>query len=105
VPPAGQIYYYLVVPTNRCGEGPAGTGSDGNPLVLPPPPCAPSTNDADGDGIQDRDDLCPTISNPSQADADHDQRGDGCDNCPATPNNDQADNDGDGIGDACDPTP
>jgi methylmalonyl-CoA mutase cobalamin-binding subunit len=104
VPPPGQIYYYLVAPTNRCGEGQAGTGSDGNPLVLPAP-CAPATIDTDGDGIQDRDDLCPTISNPSQADADHDQRGDGCDNCPATPNNDQADNDGDGIGDACDPTP
>jgi hypothetical protein len=104
VPPSGQIYYYLVVPTNRCGEAPAGTGSDGNPLVLPAP-CAPSANDTDGDGIQDRDDLCPTFFDPLQPDADHDQRGDGCDNCPATPNNDQADNDGDGIGDACDPTP
>jgi hypothetical protein len=104
VPPPGQIYYYLVVPTNRCGEGPTGIDSSGNPLVLPAP-CAPSTNDTDGDGIADQDDLCPTIADPTQPDADGDHRGDACDNCPATPNNDQADSDGDGIGDACDPTP
>ncbi|WP_372791039.1 calcium-binding protein, partial [Paraconexibacter sp.] len=38
--------------------------------------------DADGDGIADGSDNCPSIANPTQADAD-----------------------GDGIGDACDPTP
>jgi len=36
-------------------------------------------------------------------DADGDGVGDGADNCPTTPNPDQADTDGDGLGDACDP--
>jgi hypothetical protein len=103
-PPPGKSYFYLVVPTNRCGEGPPGFDSGGNPLVMPAP-CAPSTSDIDGDGIADQDDICPTISDPAQTDTDHDGRGDECDNCPTVPNNDQADSNGNGIGDACDPSP
>ena len=78
--------------------------------------------DADGDGIPDPTDNCPTTPNPDQADTDHDGIGDACDstpngdtdndgidnlvdNCPTTPNPDQADTDHDGIGDACDSTP
>ena len=40
-----------------------------------------------------------------QPDADGDGVPDAQDNCPSTPNPDQADSDNDGIGDACDPTP
>lgn len=45
--------------------------------------------DTDGDGIQDEEDNCPTVSNESQADTDSDGAGDACD----------ADDDGDGIAD------
>jgi hypothetical protein len=60
-----------------------------------------STGDADGDGIPDAIDNCPSVANPDQADADGDGIGDACDNCPLTPNPAQLDRDGDGIGDAC----
>ena len=60
--------------------------------------------DADGDGILDSVDNCPSTYNPGQADRDGDGRGDVCDNCPSTANNDQVDTDGDGAGNACDTT-
>jgi Thrombospondin type 3 repeat len=60
--------------------------------------------DADGDGVPDPSDNCPSTPNPSQADDDADGAGNPCDNCRTTPNPDQADSDGDGIGDACDDT-
>ncbi len=72
--------------------------------------------DADGDGVNDGADNCPTTSNAGQADADADGVGDVCDpdrdgdgvangadNCADVPNSDQADADADGVGDACDP--
>jgi hypothetical protein len=73
--------------------------------------------DADGDGVVDAADNCPTVANPDQVNSDTDPQGDACDadddddgvldgpdNCETTPNPDQADGDNDGIGTACDPT-
>jgi len=62
-----------------------------------------TSDDYDGDGIEDDFDNCPFRSNRDQADSDADGVGDVCDNCPLVANKDQADNDGDGIGDLCDP--
>jgi len=61
--------------------------------------------DDDGDGVFDRVDNCPFVSNPDQADRDGDGIGDACDNCPDKANPDQADSSGDGRGDACSPVP
>jgi Tol biopolymer transport system component len=79
--------------------------------------------DADGDGVEDESDNCPTSANPDQADGDGDGVGDACDavpndgptgdfdgdgslngadNCRLDANSDQADADGDGLGDVCD---
>jgi len=102
VPPVGQIYYYLITGTNRCGDGGPGTGSGGAARNLPAL-CPSPGLDGDGDLVADRDDICPLTANAGQADADVDQRGDVCDNCPAVPNPDQVDTDDDGLGDACDP--
>jgi hypothetical protein len=57
--------------------------------------------DADGDGILNDEDNCPTVVNLEQEDWDSDGIGDSCDNCIEVPNRDQIDSDGDGIGDAC----
>lgn len=61
-----------------------------------------SSNDFDGDGIDNLSDNCPCTYNPDQADQDGDGIGDICDNCPKTYNTMQYDTDGDGIGDECD---
>jgi thrombospondin type 3 repeat protein/beta-propeller repeat-containing protein len=72
--------------------------------------------DADGDGVPDASDNCPTVFNPDQANNDGDALGDVCDpdddndgvldgadNCQFVANPNQRDTDGDGQGDACDP--
>jgi hypothetical protein len=41
--------------------------------------------DADGDGVPDGADNCPTLPNPGQENADGDQLGDDCDYCPFNP--------------------
>jgi hypothetical protein len=48
-------------------------------VFLAGPPCASQGGDADGDGICDDVDNCPTAANPDQADADADGIGDACD--------------------------
>jgi hypothetical protein len=58
--------------------------------------------DADGDGVTDALDNCPSVPNPTQADVDADGKGDACDNCVSIANPTQTDADGDGFGDACD---
>jgi len=85
----------------------------------------PSTQDSDGDSVNDSNDNCPNTSNSGQTDADGDGTGDACDstpqggqqnqtdadgdgvadsedNCPDTSNANQNDRDGDGTGNACD---
>jgi hypothetical protein len=53
-------------------------------LVSAPPLGRPSSpGDADGDGVLDDQDVCPSVSDPTQADGDADGVGDACDACPA----------------------
>jgi thrombospondin type 3 repeat protein len=82
---------------------------------------AACANDADGDGVCDEVDNCPTIPNASQSDADADGVGDACDNCVSAANprladvpaflaanpwatltGGQRDDDHDGYGNKCD---
>lgn len=93
----------------------------------------PTADDADGDGIADASDRCPSVYDPAQWDSDGDGEGDSCDPCPlladatecgitaddldgdgvgndadncdTAGNPGQEDADGDGIGDACDACP
>ena len=75
-----------------------------------------SGGDADGDGVPDASDNCPSVPNPEQTntdgdalgdacdpDDDNDTVGDGADNCPLASNPSQTNTDGDAMGDACDP--
>ena len=48
--------------------------------------------DADGDGVCDRDDVCPNTADPTQGNTDGDIYGNACDVCPSDVNND-SDND------------
>ncbi len=70
----------------------------------------PSATDADGDGLADSSDNCPTVFNPvrpldngKQGDADNDGVGDACDPCPLDANTTTCtaassdDSDGDGV--------
>jgi len=62
-----------------------------------------TSDDFDGDGIEDNYDNCPFRPNRDQADSDTDGVGDACDNCKSVANADQMDTDRDGLGDVCDP--
>jgi hypothetical protein len=62
-----------------------------------------TSDDFDGDGLEDDYDNCPFRPNRDQADSDADAVGDACDNCKAAANTDQMDTDADGLGDVCDP--
>lgn len=59
--------------------------------------------DADGDGVADAIDNCPSVKNPDQANEDGDRYGDACDPCPPVADDAFVDSDGDGIDDQCDP--
>ncbi len=67
--------------------------------------CMNAPGDHDGDGINDDEDNCVTVSNPLQEDRDSDNVGDACDICPDNPDPGQEDSDNDCRGDACDPCP
>jgi hypothetical protein len=58
--------------------------------------------DADGDGLPDGADNCPTTPNAAQEDPDGDGHGSACDLCPLAADPAQLDRDRDGAGDACD---
>jgi thrombospondin type 3 repeat protein len=96
-PALGAGFFYLVGGVNTCGSGP----SHQVPTVYPSPICPPAGGDADGDGVLNINDNCPTVSNAGQADEDHDTVGTACDNCPTVYNPSQLDSDGNGVGDAC----
>ncbi len=66
------------------------TGNQSNPLDARSQP-----QDRDGDGVSDRNDVCPAVADAAQGDLDRDGRGDACDD----------DDDGDGYADADDPAP
>jgi hypothetical protein len=89
----------------RCAGGAFEPSGDFGSLCCVGGSCASPTSDADGDGVPDASDNCPSVVNPLQQDLDGDGIGDACDNCPATPNPDQADTNGDGVGDACETKP
>lgn len=107
------VYGTTLSVMNADGTGAHDLGISGaSPAWQPIPLDAP---DADGDGVPDDFDNCPTVANPGQTDVDSDDIGDACDpdndndgvddaadNCPSLPNSNQADVDHDGIGDVCD---
>jgi hypothetical protein len=66
-----------------------------------------ATIDADGDGVPDTSDNCPTTGNPGQENFDADGppwgNGPGIGNGTGIPGNDATVPNGDGLGDACDP--
>ncbi|QDG49596.1 hypothetical protein FIV42_02225 [Persicimonas caeni] len=81
-------------------ENAAGTEATAylNSVAAPPTEASTAVRfslDADGDGITDGNDNCPSVSNASQTDTDSDGQGDACD----------ADDDNDGVSDSNDPQP
>lgn len=60
------------------------TGKHTYVLVISASPVNDQPADADGDGIPDARDNCPTVANSDQADSDGDRVGDACDQCPDT---------------------
>jgi hypothetical protein len=94
----GRVVPSLVL-TNDCGTY---TYVSPYPLYVD---CGYVTPDADGDGVADDCDNCPSVFNGTQLDTDLDHTGDACDNCPGLDNWDQLDSDSDGKGDLCDNCP
>ncbi|XP_011614182.2 thrombospondin-4a [Takifugu rubripes] len=58
--------------------------------------------DADNDGVINKDDNCWLVPNVDQKNSDQDVHGDACDNCRNVKNPSQKDTDQDGLGDDCD---
>ncbi len=101
VPTAGAMFWYVVAGANDCGHGPDTLPKSGVPRFAPTP-CTNGAGDADGDGVDNRLDNCPLVSNAPQTDTDDDFWGELCDNCASTSNGDQANLDADALGDLCD---
>ena len=81
---------------HRSGAYECSTG-EGDPLA------PDASGDQDGDGVLDREDLCPAVADPLQLNEYGDRFGDACDRCPPIADDAPPDSDGDGVGDACDP--
>ena len=60
------------------------TGEHTYVLVLSASPVNDQPADADGDGVPDAQDNCPSVANSNQSDSDGDSVGDACDQCPGT---------------------
>ncbi|MBW3567194.1 MAG: thrombospondin type 3 repeat-containing protein, partial [Proteobacteria bacterium] len=101
---SGLLMPGLLAGCNAEGEATAGTDGPGQG--------AAGDDDADGDGVADDVDNCPSAANAGQEDLDNDGAGDACDedmdgdginnaddNCPGIANPNQADTDGDGVPD------
>jgi hypothetical protein len=91
----------------RCLDTDGDREDDCSERLLGSDPSDPDSfgRDADGDGVPDEQDGCPTVADASQADADGDGRGDACDDCPTDPAFACPDRDGDGLRDVADPCP
>jgi len=98
---------YCLISANEPGAGTiSGTDSDGDGVPDDTPDSCPNTPansyvNSSGCTASQADDGGGVIV----ADADGDGVADSSDNCPSTANTSQADNDGDGVGNACDSTP
>jgi hypothetical protein len=65
--PTGTVWYWRVTLTTSAG-----------PVTSPTWMVIAKKADADGDGVEDSKDNCPTVSNPDQRDSNHDGKGDAC---------------------------
>ena len=63
----GTVWYWRVTLTTSAG-----------PVTSPTWMVIARKADADGDGVEDSRDNCPTVSNPDQRDSNHDGKGDAC---------------------------
>jgi hypothetical protein len=65
--PAGTLWYWRVTLTTSAG-----------PVSSPTWMVVAKLADADGDGVEDSLDNCPSVRNPDQRDSNHDGKGDAC---------------------------